>query len=332
MTYSSKLKRGRGYSGASSATGRGSGRSMQLVLVFMALIAAAGAWRWLQGRNKSLPGTASLVVVAGQATVTHADTDTGGTNTATVAAGGDATLEPGDEVQTSADSQAKLTLSGGETIELKGQTHLGILELYQTPVTRALVAVFALHEGKTLSRIRHALFEGSRYEIQMNTATVQAGGTIFECDALANDHAYVLVYDGTVRVSMGQQALDVQAGQSVDIWLGQTLAAVETGLALPEGPAETTPVVVAATATYTEREKTLFPPVLTPTRPGDVAPTPSGVATPQSGQLYTVQSGDTLYSIARKFGVKWEDIYEANKDTLTSPELVRAGQQLRIPK
>jgi nucleoid-associated protein YgaU len=55
------------------------------------------------------------------------------------------------------------------------------------------------------------------------------------------------------------------------------------------------------------------------------------VAAPAGGQLYTVQSGDTLYSIARKFGVSWETIYDANRDILSSPDELKAGQQLRIP-
>jgi LysM repeat protein len=45
-----------------------------------------------------------------------------------------------------------------------------------------------------------------------------------------------------------------------------------------------------------------------------------------------VQAGDTLYSIARRFGVSREAIIAANKQTLRNPEQLRVGQQLRIPK
>ena len=51
-------------------------------------------------------------------------------------------------------------------------------------------------------------------------------------------------------------------------------------------------------------------------------------------QSYTVQKGDTLWSISRKFygsGKKWRDIFEANQDVLTAPDKVRAGLEIKIP-
>ena len=329
MTYSSKLKKrprssSRSYASAASRrpTAAAGGRSAWLILACLLLLVLAVAWRWYEGRNSAQPDTANLSVLSGQATVARGDAAT----ELPLAAGRSASLQRGDTVQTTADGSAKLTLSGGETIELQGATRLSVLELHREPVTRALVVVFALHEGKTLSRVRHGIFQGMRYEIEMNTATVKASGTAFRCDALANDHAYVLVYDGAVDVSMGQQAVTLQPGQALDIWLGQTLTPTDTGLAIPGGPPEPTEAVVAGTATYTEREKTLFVPATTPTRPGDQPATPAG------GELYTVQKGDTLYSIARKFGLSWEDVWNANKDVLPRPELIRAGQVLRIPR
>jgi len=43
-----------------------------------------------------------------------------------------------------------------------------------------------------------------------------------------------------------------------------------------------------------------------------------------------VQEGDTLYTIARRFGVSWEDLWDANPE-LQSPELLQVGQTLRLP-
>jgi LysM repeat protein len=54
-----------------------------------------------------------------------------------------------------------------------------------------------------------------------------------------------------------------------------------------------------------------------------VAPVPTG------GQLYTVKRGDTVYTIARHFGVKMQDIIDANK--LNNPDNLKVGQQLIIP-
>ncbi len=48
-----------------------------------------------------------------------------------------------------------------------------------------------------------------------------------------------------------------------------------------------------------------------------------------SGQVYTVRAGDTLYSIARRYGVTVQRIASANR--ITNPNLIRVGQVLIIP-
>ena len=45
---------------------------------------------------------------------------------------------------------------------------------------------------------------------------------------------------------------------------------------------------------------------------------------------YTVDSGDTLYSIGIKFGIDWEKIAEVNN--LEKPYTLSTGQELKIPK
>ena len=49
---------------------------------------------------------------------------------------------------------------------------------------------------------------------------------------------------------------------------------------------------------------------------------------------YVVQSGDTLSKISEKFygtANRWNDIYQANRDTLPSARSLRVGQELLIP-
>lgn len=51
-------------------------------------------------------------------------------------------------------------------------------------------------------------------------------------------------------------------------------------------------------------------------------------------RTYTVQSGDTLSTIsARFYGTpsRWIDIYQANRDRLSSENALRVGQEIRIP-
>lgn len=51
-------------------------------------------------------------------------------------------------------------------------------------------------------------------------------------------------------------------------------------------------------------------------------------------RVYRVQAGDTLSGIAHKFlgsSARYRDLYEANRDRLSSPDDLRQGQELRIP-
>ena len=50
---------------------------------------------------------------------------------------------------------------------------------------------------------------------------------------------------------------------------------------------------------------------------------------------YTVQSGDTLSGIAKKFmgnANDYMDIFNANRDQLTDPDKIKPGQVLKIPQ
>ena len=52
-------------------------------------------------------------------------------------------------------------------------------------------------------------------------------------------------------------------------------------------------------------------------------------------EKYTVKKGDTLQKISDKmYGStkKWQKIYDANKDVLKSPDLIKVGQKLVIPE
>jgi nucleoid-associated protein YgaU len=51
--------------------------------------------------------------------------------------------------------------------------------------------------------------------------------------------------------------------------------------------------------------------------------------------MYTVQSGDSLSKIAKTLlgdMNRWREIHELNKDTVKNPDLIQAGQTLKIPR
>ncbi|HKE46901.1 MAG TPA: LysM peptidoglycan-binding domain-containing protein [Rhodanobacteraceae bacterium] len=52
-------------------------------------------------------------------------------------------------------------------------------------------------------------------------------------------------------------------------------------------------------------------------------------------QTYTVVKGDSLSKIAKEFygsANKWHDIYDANRDQISNPDLIKPGQVLKIPR
>ena len=63
--------------------------------------------------------------------------------------------------------------------------------------------------------------------------------------------------------------------------------------------------------------------------PTGPAPAPTPAPPPPSGSYYTVQRGDTLYAIARRYGATAQAIAQANQ--IYNPSLIHVGQVLLIP-
>ena len=66
--------------------------------------------------------------------------------------------------------------------------------------------------------------------------------------------------------------------------------------------------------------------------PAPVVPQLPGPSAAPRG--YTVQSGDTLSTISDRFygtTARWIDIYQANRDRISSENAIRVGQEIRIP-
>ncbi len=47
---------------------------------------------------------------------------------------------------------------------------------------------------------------------------------------------------------------------------------------------------------------------------------------------YEVQKGDNLSKIASRYGITWKEIYEANRDKISNPDLIQPGWKLKIPQ
>lgn len=68
--------------------------------------------------------------------------------------------------------------------------------------------------------------------------------------------------------------------------------------------------------------------------PVAAAPKPEAAPEPAEEQVHVVVSGDTLSKIAKKYygdAKLYPKIFEANRDILDDPNMIRVGQKLRIP-
>lgn len=57
-----------------------------------------------------------------------------------------------------------------------------------------------------------------------------------------------------------------------------------------------------------------------------------GSAAGDAQNTYTVQAGDNLTKIGQKYGINWKAIYDANRDIIKNPDLIKPGQELKIPQ
>jgi LysM repeat protein len=50
-----------------------------------------------------------------------------------------------------------------------------------------------------------------------------------------------------------------------------------------------------------------------------------------TGSTYTVVAGDNLTKVGGKYGLTWQQIYDANRDIISDPDMIHPGQELKIP-
>lgn len=50
-----------------------------------------------------------------------------------------------------------------------------------------------------------------------------------------------------------------------------------------------------------------------------------------TGSTYTVVAGDNLTKIGEKYGLTWQQVYDANRDIISDPDMIHPGQELKIP-
>jgi len=264
----------------------------------------------------------NLTQAAGELAVHAGSVSVGGSQGSArpyVNAGSVTRVSAGDELHTDSGARAELVLGGGDLLMLGPSTKLTVLEMARRGTSQALHASLALVEGEVTANIRGAVVGGTDLSLDTPVATITAESGTVRCVVLDRDTVSVAVHQGSAIVSMGAQEVTLSAGQMLEARLGEELVAIDAVLPTLSWSGDSVQAAVeAATATLTEPQQTRYA-IATPTRPGD------------GMDSYTVQRGDTLYSIARAHGLDWETLWEANQDLLASPSLIKEGQTLHIP-
>ena len=158
-----------------------------------------------------------------------------------------------------------------------------------------------------------------------NTGNGYAGGLQFSQSTWA-------AYGGTgsaANASRAQQIAVAEKVQASQGWGAWPACAAKLGL---RGGA-----VAPQSATTSRQPAAVSTPAKVPARqvaPKAAVPAPRHVAPVSvSGQTYTIQSGETLSTIAGKLNIAggWRSLADANVATISNPHLVFPGQVLQLP-
>jgi LysM repeat protein len=188
--------------------------------------------------------------------------------------------------------------------------------------------------------------DGTQVSLNINGAELTLGSTVY-ITAVQNAEMTIATIEGTAIVAALNATRIIQPGAQVRMPLG-----TDDGLHVVGPPSEPQPydvnAVQRAPLVLLEREVQLPLPIAGPTVPpigstlatstvppatvaSQVTGTP-GACVPRSDwtDTYTVQRGDTLSTIARRFNVSLQDMQQGN--CITNPDLIRVGQELHVPE
>jgi len=295
-------------------------RSVSLFLLVVAIIAVAVAANWLQNRQTVLASNAQLHVIRGQATISRADA---GSHTLDVDHA-PVTMQTADGLETASESAALITCGEPARVEIAADSALSILELSMVGLPRRMSLGIALGYGTIALRTAESLLGEAAIRVETRVASVTQINGVVSCQCDGEQMLRVSVYEGQATVSMGDQSIQLSAGQETEVRLGQTLASQPLTGAAPQ------PLAVPQTQPGLSVASVDDSPEATPDQLFEQSDTPA--AESDGSGSHTVRQGETLYSIARDYGVDWEAIWEANQEQLARPDLIKVDQKLVIPE
>lgn len=142
-----------------------------------------------------------------------------------------------------------------------------------------------------------------------------------------------LLFDTNMKVSVENYTITEDATKgfdpSVELSLKQYRDYSTKVVTISSVVEETSEIVAAKSdnASQVKQNSTSQPQSATVTKERDTSTAPKA-------KTHTVRSGDTLWALAVKYlgdGSKYTEIYDANKDKISDPNLIYVGQVLSIP-
>jgi hypothetical protein len=176
---------------------------------------------------------------------------------------------------------------------------------------------------------------GNTVALNINGAEVSLGSTLF-VTAYSNNQLRLATLEGQATVTAGGQSQVILPGTQVRLPLGGS-----TGLEVIGVPSAPEPldfdVISRSPIQLLERPITIPPAVLpttatVPTAPPTNLPATTAACTPRQDwqARYSIQAGDTLFSIAQRAGISLDELQRGN--CISDPNQIRAGDSLRIPR
>ncbi len=168
--------------------------------------------------------------------------------------------------------------------------------------------------------------EGTQSTLTINGASLTLGSTAY-LKAIPQGEMTVATIEGSAVVSSFNTTRIVQPGAQVRVALGG-----RDGLQVTGPPSEPEPFnvveVSAAPLSLLERQVQIPPSLANPTV--NATNTPSCTARTDWNFAYIVQSGDTLFQIAQRFGLRVEELQQAN--CISNVNQIQVGQTIRVPR
>jgi hypothetical protein len=203
----------------------------------------------------------------------------------------DSTFSAGDTIRTGDNSTVVLIYDDGSKTVVEANTEIYIVEMSAARNGRNQATILALHIGRTQHLVNELQETDSYFEVRTPSASVTVVGTMFTVEVDQEGNTAVWVDKGIVAVAGGGQSVQLAAGESTFVQVGD-VSATATASPTPtetlnseEEQALATPAGLPDTPTpdpYESYPPTTESPTPSPTPTATVSAEPSETATPSA--------------------------------------------------